>query len=272
MALTNREQTGEQFSTGTTADGNRIDRAMRDIVTFWNSLPRRNRARKYVQTQLVGGFSMGYTVVRQLPFLSVINSNYFYSPANDTSKRNLFRFKGTRNSFIDPATANPLTDRVIAWSPKFALTKGGILDGISVCLDQDVFGIAPNCPFNGSDLTVVVDVDDRWTPEYKKFNLVQYLFNRKDIRSMWSRDTGFVPAAYANTMLPAHCPGYARAYNAFFGFALEERGMGIALPELCRMRIGIVIPKYNAGAHGWTTTPWANGSWSWTATFLEEVE
>lgn len=270
MAQTNREQTREQFSTSTTADGNRLDRAMRDIVAWWNAIPKRNRQRKYVQTQLVGGFMQSVGVVRQLPFLSVMNSAYFSSLlAGET--RNFWRFKGTRNNTIDPVTADPTLNRIIAWGPRIAFPKGAILDGIQVCLDLDG-GVAPTCTLVGSDLTVIVDVDDRWTPDLKRFTLVQYLFNRLDLRAFWSINDAIVGSALVNTMLPPHWGTIIRVFAGFWGFCLEERGLGIALPELARVRIGIVIPRYNGGGSGWTATPWDAGSWSWTATFLEEVE
>lgn len=269
--MTNREQTKEQFSTATTADGNRLDRAMRDIVAFWNSVPKRNRQRRYVQTQLVGGFMMGAAQLRSLPFMSVANTAYFYNPTAPSTTQNFWRFKGTRNNYIDPRTADPTRDRILVWSPRMAFSKGAILDSIAVELDRDVYSIAPSCSYDGNDLTVIVDVDDRWTPDTKRTTAVQYLFNRGSLRSMWSHDVGKV-LVHANTLLPPYAPSFVRAFNSFFGFALEDRGLNIALPEACSIRIGIVIPRYAAGGHGWTTEPWTAGSWSWTATFLEEVE
>lgn len=270
MGLSNREQTQEQFSPGTTADGNRLDRAMRDIVSFWNAIPKRNRAKRYVQTQLVGGFNMGGGENRQLPFMSAYNSDFFY---NSDDKRNEWRYKGTRNPYIDPEMIPVPFDRIVVWGPKIAMPKGAILDGIAVSLDYDGRAVAPNCATVDGDMTVLVDVDDRWTPDIRRQSLLQYLFNRLDMRAFWSMNDALPAPAYANTMLPPHYPSVVRAFNGFWGFALEERGLGIALPELSRVRLGIVIPRYNfAGAHGWSVRPWADANWSWTLTFLEEVQ
>lgn len=52
-----REITDQQFSTGTTIDGSRIDDAMSDAVDRVNDVPKSDIATRWTQTQYVMGFS-----------------------------------------------------------------------------------------------------------------------------------------------------------------------------------------------------------------------
>lgn len=54
--LSNREATKQQFSDGTTIDGNRVEDAMDEIVENFNEIPKGKVRSRYTQTQIVAGY------------------------------------------------------------------------------------------------------------------------------------------------------------------------------------------------------------------------
>ena len=55
--MSNRVITNQQFSAGTTIDGNRLEDAMQDIERFLDKVPARFVRRRFVENQLVSGWS-----------------------------------------------------------------------------------------------------------------------------------------------------------------------------------------------------------------------
>ena len=75
--MSTRRLTDEQFADGTSIDGDRIDRALEDVVRHVNDIPPRDIERRFVQTQFVSGqipMDFGHAYIG-VPFMRGDNIN-----------------------------------------------------------------------------------------------------------------------------------------------------------------------------------------------------
>ena len=70
-----RKITKQQFSKGTTVDGDRLDKALQDTTSYLNAIPSGSSAVRYTQTQVVTGWTALQTIANenQAPWLRFHN-------------------------------------------------------------------------------------------------------------------------------------------------------------------------------------------------------
>ena len=97
--MSNRKITNQQFSDGTTVDGDRLDEGLQDLEQKLNAVPEGDLASRYLQTQIVAGWTAYQAVSQkhQAPWLRYQNT------ASDRQGStgdivNPFRLKGTETS------------------------------------------------------------------------------------------------------------------------------------------------------------------------------
>jgi len=309
--VSTRRVTRQQFSPQTTIDGNRLDAAWADATEKANAVPRGDQARRYVQSQVVMGWTpntgnswfdfplIGNPVESHqdaLPFMPIYNdlAAYIQGAPPAQGVQNPWRIKGTYNPGALPADDHPAVaherQTILAWTTALKFGRSVTLQGIHMDLWANpspplIYTHTPS-PFNNgftyNDIappgkTLHASVDD----------VILYV----------AVDNPFLPEAERLSSMVVH----KYQFRADSGLPVNERQLNIAVPENGRVRCAICIPWYpwqdysaaHAGQNlayydgtGWTQNngtsawagsligvpPWANQVYSSTLTFDEPCE
>ena len=274
-----REITKEQFSTGSTIDGRRIDKAMEDIVDRANSVEKRDLSRRFVQVQYCGGFTpnVGLTANdASLPFMPEINA----SPLE-----NEYRVKGTRRfsqstytqSHVYTAT-HFFRKPVIIIGVNVNLMTGGTDFGNDFMYGEGAVSDLEKADNQYSDdVTISISVDNPFLPERRELN--SEVYHRHGFALIGHKFNQSVTAA-AVDMAPSAAPASSsNPIPAMAGIVIDDQDINIPLPRDSRVRFSVVIPDYSSvssDVSGWGeadgSLPWNSQVMSWTLTVLEGVE
>ncbi len=262
--MSNRVITNQQFSDGTTIDGNRIEDALQDTEKFLDKVPQEFVRSRFVENQIVSGFSPipNGALVREHPWMQDDNG----SGSNITNR---YRLKGYGVGRVS------LTSYYI-WSQSVQFGSSVIIDSFQLIMAQDwgtssahVYKMGassyPNyVPPNIDDLELHITTDNMHTPDDRTQNSMEIHKHSFSGRSYFLRP--FVAAgAPTNDMLPAVNGG------GLSGYAVTISDLNIPLHASARVRFAIVIPEYSGGGglSNWTNTPWSTSVWSQAISVLE---
>jgi hypothetical protein len=298
-----REITDQQFSTGTTIDGSRIDDAMSDAVDRVNDVPRSDIATRWTQTQYVMGFSKPNQIgIGTQPFLPIKNDDSFiYGTAPETIQ-NPWRIKAC--DMIDVQPTEAAANCQYAWTVPLYFARPAIVDSIHVFLTKDnasdtgtppalieynggfVYGArfppGKAAAANSEDLSIVMHVDSPFAPEERSQNDIEvvrhrFQINRENFTQIpWHNyqvSTNNGGTAWTD-MLPAQYPGGGPA-----GSAVILDDLNVPIHANSRARLAMVIPPLSAtfGSGGYTntwnstTSTWGAAYYTMVLTVLEEV-
>lgn len=280
--MSSRRITTQQFSPMTTIDGNRLDRAMQDVLDVYNKVRPGDMPKRHTQHQIVMGWSPSCGFAQpSLPFCPIYNdtpSIVAGTAVPDLGVQNPWRTKGSYNPNLDPAN-DTVIDEQWLWTTAMIFNRPVILDGVAVFLLHDTQytndltyrNPPPPNKVNGAsvdDLFLELSVDNPFLLENRSQNNLEYHKTR------WKVDTEqFVPMALPGVftdMLPHHPTGGP------VGLALNDLGLNIPLPQDGRIRFSMGIPEYRAGyASSWQLlghTPWDNFVYSVVITLLDATE
>ena len=268
-----RVVSNQQFSEGTTIDGNRIEDGMQDVERFLDKVPQEFVRRRFVENQIVSGFSpvpAGAATVREHPWMEDDNG----SGANITNR---YRLKG-----YDVARVG-LSSYYI-WSQSVQFGRPVIIDSFNLIMAQD-FGtgtgsahpheykmgtsVYPNyVPPNVDDFELHITLDNIHTPDDRTQNSMEIhkhsFSGLSHLLRPFCRTSNVAPT---NDMMPQVYQG-----GGLTGYAVTISDLNIPLHASARARFAIVIPKYGGGtggANNWTVTPWAASVWSQSIGILE---
>jgi len=265
--MSNRVITNQQFSAGTTIDGNRLEDAMQDIERFLDKVPARFVRRRFVENQLVSGWSPypdtgGAPRTTKHPWMDHENQ--------DPSSKNQYRLKGY---YRDLGAGS---DQFI-WNQAIQPEGPIIIEGLDLIMAHDV-GTGPltqvykmgitsyptYVPPDVFDFELHITIDSPYIPEDRSQNDMEIHRHNFSGKAHLIRPVSAGPPT--NDMLPAANGG------GLSGYAVSLHDLNIPVAPFSRVRYAIVIPKYPAGTSGetdWTARPWAASVWSQTLTILE---
>jgi hypothetical protein len=310
-----RNLTKEVFYDGTTVDGSRLEKALGDIQEGVNNVQKGNTKQRFVATQYHAGFNPQdrrvAANVHKWPWVQVRNNKVTGSPLSIlgltpvNTPHNPSRFKGTAIPGIEPPSATVpagLGDQY-AWTRSFYFSKPVVLHGVSVLLHNDLgtdtarpypgtrsttvpaytytggSGAIPGGFASGSntvDLPIVLDVMNPGTPEDASMTDVEY--TRTVLPINGETTSPIAPDASAvgwGDFVPAYSSLQMTDVRPLYGRLFEHRDLNIPIHERARLRLAIVLPKYDNStfAYGsWGSKPWYLQAWSVTITVLEEVQ
>ena len=273
--------TDQQFSDGTTIDGNRLERAMQELEDRLDEVPDGDIRNRWTQTQLVAGWAptvlAGATAsVGSRPWLRIYN--YFrdeFSYTSTEASQNNYRLKGTKVEHIDPTQWNTVTpddDTQYAFTQSIVFSKPVIIHAFDVLMMQDTTtsSPAPAYKFGGAASTPGIDiqisVDNPWSPEDRTQNDMEvHVYNFDDTFQRFSLS----PAAATQDMTPAF-PGGDND-----GVAVTKNDLAIPVHQGARVRFSVTIPRYGSGTTTeytkWTATPWSSFAPNFVLTLLEPM-
>lgn len=280
---TNRRVTQEQFSQGTTVDGNRLDRALQGVQDTVNALGPGDLVRRHHAQQYVSGWQPAVKqssgeFLSSFPFMRILNTSgdVLGGVPPNTTIQNPYRVKGSFNPGIDPSALTANVTQYV-WTQMWAFTDPVILAGVSLWMCGDTaypnnFVYGANTPGHTAgqsitDLLVEISVASPSNPEVTVQGALAY--HKLGFKAA-TEDSGDNPSLMGvPDMLPAHPTGPARGY-----VAVADLDLNRPLPRDSRIRVSVLIPQYmfaGAGTGAWlnTTYPWQGQTYSMTLTTLE---
>lgn len=295
MSKSTHKVTRQQFSVGTTIDGNRLDKAAGDVVARYNAIEPSDMRRRFTQSQIVIGWEPSQQTVCSLPFMPSYNDNsaYWYGGTTPVDGvQNTWRAKGfisDRFLFpVDPVTGSPEKDMLLAVS-SFYVRNPCILQGVSLGQFIEAYRVQYHT-FNyetregetwtstpADDLSLTVMVDNPYAPEDMRQSSIVY--HRIKFGADAHAFTQIVPGLGYPEMSPEYEEGFPEAVW------IDDQRLNIPIPRDSRIRLIIGIPLgdpsnnvlpgpddfHNPWIYGYTT-PWTAQSWSSTVTLLEPLE
>jgi hypothetical protein len=268
--MSTRIITTQQFSDGTTIDGNRIEQAMQQLEKMCDNVPTGNIKTRFTRSQIVLGWNpildtdvAGYT--HEHPWIEGLN-NQFLPEINDS---NLYRLKGYHKE--------GLISKYYLWETSFTSSAPLIIDSLDLFLAQDAGGTGgsayslpggasvPYTPPEVSDIGLHITIDAPFIPEDRTQNDME--LHRRDFstNACLIRPLAFTAGSSAGRMRPDY-PG-----GALSGWSISSPDLNIPMAPLSRIRFAIVIPLYSGGTGlaDWGSQPWRTSVPSLTLTILE---
>lgn len=256
--MTTRYITGQQFSDGTTIDGNRIEAALQALESVSDNVPRSAIRTRFTQTMLVAGWSPvnDAALLRRNPFMGIFNSG-------TGNEKNVERFKGT--------SGNEEYSDLVAWETSAIFDHPSVLHGLSFVLAQSTSApvpyqfpgiVAPYDPPEVRSVEIQVSIDAEYVPNDRTQSDME-IHKQGFSTNSWVVSAVPIAAPPATEMLPVY-PG-----SNLTGWSIDLRDMNIPVRSFGVVRIALIIPDEVANVAVWGTRPWRNFSPTLTATFLE---
>lgn len=269
--MPNLRFTDEQFDDGATADGNRIERALADLMARFNGLRQRDLRRRYLPVTVCGGYRpLTVPHADKFPWQPAVNLLAdLTTPADVTNK---YRSKGFAQPGIDLETAKGMQ---YAMEITLAFPDGGIIDGVSFQTPAYKYwpgagtlppGRATNTP--ADDLCIEVQIANPALPMNRRLSSQEVLKRNFNVNAGWIE---FWAGAGPHTdgMKPVSSSTDRATFQTC---CLEARALNIPVPIGHVARIVLTIPDYTGTGYGnaWGSTPWDN-AFGWSAHLLKPL-
>lgn len=254
--------TKQQFSDGTTIDGNRLEEALQQLEDLSDNVPMSAIKTRFTQSQMVFGFSpiLDSAASRRDPYMPIINT-----PSAGNAK-NTYRYKGTQSN------SAPV---LLGWETATTFDHPVIIHSLAYALLQDDDGAAPYqmpgtssgtyAPPNTDQIEVHVYVDSEYAPSDRTQSDME-IHKQNFNTDAWRLTSAALSGAPATVMSPAYPGGNAT------GWVVGLQDLNIPVRAFGRIRIVLLIPDGTGSAAAlWGSQPWRNFAPTMTATFLEPL-
>jgi hypothetical protein len=303
----NRNITHEVFYDGTTIDGSRLEKGMRDIEGDFNDVPIGDMAQRFMPVQYHSGFiPTDFNIAgvsHHWPWMEIRNQATV--DTNGTlpidAPFNELRFKGTFIPGVDLNVGGTRLGTQYAWTRTFFFLRPVVIESLNLLLMADqvtavsdymgtenpitaapyTFTTPPPPGYNAgnyaADVVVILDVFNPTTREDAEMAAVEYTRHRWVINN---DPFTFILSEKSNTgpawddMFPVFANSSHTACKTLQGRLVEDLDLNIPIPEGSKVRMAVIIPKYDGTAvslGSWGEHPWSLQGWSTTLTVLEEV-
>lgn len=271
----------EQFDSGITLDGTRIERALDGLLDQLNSVDPNLVMRRWVPTHLVTGLvpDVNAAPITPLPWMGAYNPDHSATAEPVTHGwLNPYRVKSAWIDGIDPAVDPFTKGELYQYEVSLVITKPTILSNWTITLATDRvytnnFKYGATAPPGYTvgmyvhDFTVEVLIDSILDPMDRKKTAVEAV-NYRFAMDRFKLSAEAVNAAAFDNLLPLHTEG------AVDGMVVELP-IACLLPENSRVRLIMVVPAYlvaPATTSGWGEFPWQKQVWSSDLVLLEATE
>ena len=277
--MSTRKITDQQFSEGTTVDGDRLDQALQDTEKRLNSIPAGDLETRYTQTQLVAGWTALQTVANQnqAPWLRFHNTTDDRQ-GTDGEILHPFRVKGTQTSGYTTAWTAAGDDTYWAWTTSFYFEDPCIIDAVDMLWHTAdagyVTNLNPQLNFvnpstsdwysQGIQCSVVVD-DPQATEEPIRNSLVLQLKKLYMGAEALGTDATLY-SGFASDMKPS-LPTTQQASDLW----LQRRNIQLHIPANSRVRFQIVLDGTDLAARPLDPQSYQRGAPNFVVTLLEPV-
>ena len=275
--MSNRKVTPNQFSDGTTIDGDRLDGAIQDIGNRINHVPYGDLGVRYTQSQIVMGWhALQYQInENQAPWLRYRNVAADVEGTGDPVHK--YRVKGTKSSSTPWAAPGDVTYWV--WTTSLFSEQSFVVDAIDMMWKTFPLPAVPPVPAQDLDPQLVfknldgtwmtggalltITIDDPQAPEQPiRESIVLQL---RDLY-MGSQTLGTDPAVQAipvETMLPNF------PYDNPEDLWMQRKNMQIHVPTNSRVSFTVVL---DGNLYGAGPAIFQRGAPGMVVTILEPIE
>lgn len=224
--------TDEQFSDGTTIDGNRLESTMQSLEARVNTVPNGDLKNRWTQTQFVLGFPpplyaglSGATYNKgQRPWMNKVNTVDLAVVGDVGTVQNEYRLKGNDDGFYQ-------------WTTSILLVRPAIIDAYDLVMAHDTvvsYPYAPGDSSNQTNIGIQLTVDNPWRPEDRTQN--DMVLHKKEFGSnAWQANSG--TGAPTADMVPSYAGS-----DRLEAIAVSGRDLNIPLAANTRLRFAITIP------------------------------
>lgn len=251
--MSTRKITKEQFSDRSTIDGDRIQKAVTEVIDRTNDVPVDDIARsRSVQTMVLKAHmitSIGAAAggIEGFPWL--------YASSDNTTPT--WRAKGIEPGRATASDLQPATGYGAIWTSSTVFDRPIIIDSIAVHIDNyanwyDI--VMYKTASNRSVMQVLVDTDNRTTPEDRRYNSKEFHLHDYDA------EYHLVPLmspkiAPTDDMLPALPVSMTGAGGAKV-WILERTELNIPIHQLARVRFRLAFAESDnvSGSAEWDGT------------------
>lgn len=298
-----RHFTAEQFSDGTTIDGDRLERSLQDLEDYINNVPDGDFKNRWLQSQMVLKYlpwtaeadaafiADGAPAGSFMPFPYLPVYNYTGSVGSDVM--NAFRFKGNRLDYQSPFSdtglyylGNASGGRQVAWTTSFSVGEDPvILDSVDAVLSSysteyvNAYEYAsaslPENRVNGqsaNDIHLQITVDSTFTPNIQIENSVLYHKYNFDASSYMIKAAGLPSVtAFSADMQPSLNTGDLTGMGIGYDTTLhiKDSNLRIPIPPFSRLRFALILP--DSGKSPWGDKPWQTMIPTLTLTLFERL-
>lgn len=265
-----RVVTNQQFSDGTTIDGNRIEQALQQLEEMCDMVPRGAVKNRYTRSQMVVGWS---------PILDNDAAGFEHEHPwmQDTSNLLLPKITTNNQYRLKGYDQDGVIIKYYIWETAFSNDKPLVIHALDLFMAQDAGGTAagvyqlpggassPYTPPNVSDIGIHITIDAPFIPEDRTQNDMELHRRDFETNACLIRPYPFAIGSSAGRMRPDF-PG-----GALSGWSIQSDDLNIPMAPFSRMRIAVVLPLYGggAGASNWGARPWRTFVPSLTLTTLE---
>lgn len=260
----------DQYSDGTTIDGNRLDRTMEALIDRMSEIPKGDLRRRFMQNQIVSGLIPILSTVtaggENLPFMPETNRPTQYADSiGDKTPLNTHRLKGVQT----PDNAD-----FYVWTASQYIRDPIVVSQIDVLMLTDSFytndwkyGTSPPAGETAlayiRNIHVHLTVDNPWAPESRAAGAVEvHRYNfRADAEFFQKADLASNPSV---NMVPTH-PGGVFDQSVH----VHVRDINIPIHRDSRIRWSLSFPT---GGNNWGANPVHKQYYTMVLTYLEEVK
>lgn len=284
-----RRFTSQQFSDGTTIDGNRLEKALQDLEDWSNKIKDGDFANRWMQSQFVlkylppttdsdaalaasSGVAANY---RRAPFLPVYNAKQTENP---------HRLKGTKlhwqTGYVNPvAGANQYNEQAV-WTSAFSVGDDPLIisavDGVFLTYDDEYhtdwkYGSGSPGGASGTysnDIHLQITADNPFLPNLQLKNTIVFHKYLSSADGSLFCDQA-ISLAGIDDMNPklTSVTGMVPMHETSLSMNLDD--LNIPIPPYTRLRFSVVLPV-GAGPL-WSAQPWRNSIPTLTLTVLERI-
>lgn len=282
-----RRFTSQQFSDGTTIDGNRIEKALQDLENWSNGIEDSNFANRWMQSQIILKYlppttdsdtqlstNTAFVNHRSAPFLPIYNN---------TTDENPHRFKGTRLDWQDgynpptinydptavpPRTPDDIYKDQVVWTSLLAVGEDPIIidsvDAVFLTYDAEyindwLYGSSSSGGAAGTysnDIHLEITADNPFLPNLQLKNTVLFhkYLSTAEAAQFCNQPISLAGVSDMNPSLTS-VSGMNPTHEHSLSMNLDD--LNIPVPPFTRLRFALILPL-DSGCPVWGTRPWKN--------------
>tara|TARA_R100001086_G_scaffold232486_2_gene153703 strand:- start:3651 stop:4436 length:786 start_codon:yes stop_codon:yes gene_type:complete len=250
----------QQFSDGTTIDGNRLEDALQKLEQLSDNVPLSAIKTRFTQSQIVFGFSPILDVgnARRDPYFPIVNTG-------PVEINNTYRYKGT--------SANTSTG-LLGWESSTTFDHPVIIHNLTYAMLQDDAAGSPYqlpghssgtyVPPTAGQVEVHIYVDSEYTPSDRTQSDME-IHKQNFTTDAWLLTSSGLSGTPTTVMSPDYPGGNAT------GWFISLKDLNIPVRAFGRIRMVLLIPDETGSTALWGSQPWRTFTPTMTATFLEPL-
>lgn len=283
-----RRFTSQQFSDGTTIDGNRLEKALQDLEDWSNDIKDGDFANRWMQSQFILKYLPPTTDSDAALAAATVAGNYRRAPFlpiyNEADYQNPHRLKGTKlhwqSGYVSPVTSGVEYNDQAVWTFAFSVGDDPLIissvDGVFLTYDAEYhtdwkYGSGSPGGAAGTysnDIHLQITADNPFLPNLQLKNTIvfhKYLSNADGSLfcdqpiTLASVDDMNPSLTSVTTMVPMHETS----------LSMNLDNLNIPIPPYTRLRFSLILPI--SGGPLWGAQPWKHSIPTLSLTVLERL-